>query len=69
MAQGVSMNEAKVREILKGWIQPDDSLYCLGHYIEWKRSDEYVKMDDRITGFTADELKAIAWWMEHKDRA
>ena len=60
------MTEERAREILGDVIiRPDNSLYCLGHYISWKpgrgRRQSKACLDD---DFTADELEAIAWWMQ-----
>lgn len=59
-----TMNEARAREILGGWIDKSDSgLFCLGYYIAWTPGEEKATLDDE---FSAEELEAIAWWMRHK---
>ncbi len=56
------MNETRAREILGDTVQPDYSLYCLGHYTHWTPGDKDATLDCQ---FTADELEAIAWWMRN----
>lgn len=56
------MNEQKTREILKDAIQPDGSLYCLGHYMAWTPGSKTITLDDE---FTLEELEAIEWWMRN----
>ena len=57
------MDEQETRRILGDTIEPDGSLYCLGHYKQWNLADETVCLD---CSFTAEELEAIAWWMRRK---
>lgn len=59
------MNEEKARKILAEWVQPDGTLFCLGHYTAWPAAGgkEHAVLDAE---FTADELEAIAWWMRNK---
>ena len=59
------MDEKKARKILGDWIQGDETLFCLGHYIAWPSCGDKseVCLDDK---FHADELEAIAWWMRNK---
>lgn len=56
------MTEQRAREILGDTIQPDGSLYCLGHYTAWKHEHDTITLDCH---FTVDELEAIAWWMRN----
>ena len=56
------MDRQEAEKILSGTIQPDNSLYNLGHYICWDIGDEEVTLDCR---FSADELEAIVWWMRN----
>ena len=56
------MNEQRAREVLGDIIQPDGSLYCIGHYIAWTKGDTSVCLD---CNFDADELEAIVWWMQN----
>jgi hypothetical protein len=58
------MNEEQARRILGADIQPNDNLYCLGRYLSWETSDKEATLDAQ---FTADELEAIAWWMQNKN--
>lgn len=57
------MDEEKARRILKGWIQPDNGLHCLGTYIAWTPGNgEEACLDGT---FSAEELEAVVWWMVH----
>jgi hypothetical protein len=58
------MNEEQARAILGESVEPDGSLFNLGHYIAWDKDSDEVTLDCR---FTADELEAIAWWMRNMD--
>ena len=57
------MDEEAARKILKGYIEEDGGLYCLGHYLAWSPGDDDICLDCR---FSADELEAIVWWMRNK---
>ena len=59
------MTEERAREILGDAIQSDGSLYRIGGYIEWLTFRKSVVLDSE---FTAEELKAIAFWMEKHGR-
>ena len=54
------MNEKKAREILANYITADNSLYCVGHWLNWTPGRLTVEMDST---FEPDELEAIAWWV------
>jgi len=54
------MNEERAREILAKAIQPDGSLYDLGHYLNWDKGSGEITLDD---GFAIEELEAIVWWV------
>lgn len=56
------MNKEKAQEILKDYIQPDGSLFCLGHYLSWSPSDKTITLDCE---FDAEELEAFIWWMRN----
>lgn len=60
------MNEAEARRILGDTVQPDDSLFCLGHYTCWRPDDTEIVLDDR---FSVEELEAMVWWMRNKSVA
>lgn len=47
---------------LAAYIQPDGGLYCLGRYLSWSPGDKQITLD---SDFTASELSAIVYWMEH----
>lgn len=55
------MDKQEAREILGNIIQPDGSLYNLGHYISWELEEECITLDDR---FSVHELEAIVWWIK-----
>jgi len=61
------MNEQKAREVLGDWINKDDSLSELkiGFHVAWFPC---VEPETCILNgdFTAEQLKAVAWWMENK---
>lgn len=59
------MNEKRAEFILRRWIQPDDTLFCLGQYVSWPYANDKkeICLD---ANFSADELEAIAWWMRNK---
>uniref|UniRef100_A0A6H2A3X9 Uncharacterized protein n=1 Tax=viral metagenome TaxID=1070528 RepID=A0A6H2A3X9_9ZZZZ len=60
------MDEAKVKKILeKGAFQEDEDggLYSLESYLRWNVDDSEACLDGY---FTADDLEAIAWWMNKK---
>jgi len=50
----------KYKEI-STYIQPDGTLYCLGHYIHWTPGDQKITLDCE---FTLEELKEIIHYME-----
>jgi len=59
------MDEKKARRILGDWINKDNSLDCKGSdhykYLSWGGGE--VCLDDY---FTAEELRAMSWWMRNK---
>ncbi len=60
------MDEKKARAILKGHINPDDSLGMGGHlgYIEWVSDiPDTITLDGE---YSIEELEAILWWMKNK---
>lgn len=57
------MTEAKAREVLGTDIQPDNSLHNSGVYTHWNVKYPYSATLDG--DFSALELRALAWWMEH----
>ncbi len=56
------MTEDDARRILQDFIQPDNSLYCLGHYLCWPNYKGTVTLDD---DYTVEELDAIVWWVRN----
>lgn len=52
-------------EVLRGSIQPDGSLANSGWYLHWKPGDAEATLDGT---FTAEELRAIADYMERVTR-
>ena len=56
------MNEEIARDVLHEFIQPDNGLFNLGHYLAWTPGDDEIVLDD---GFTVDELEAIVWWIRN----
>ena len=60
------MNEKKARKILGDWIQGDETLFCLGHYIAWPSPSDDKERIVLDAQFSLDELEAIAWWMRNK---
>jgi len=60
------MNEQKAREILGSAIngpqQKKEGLSNLGWYLHWEPGKSSATLDG---DYTAEELKAIAWWMEN----
>jgi hypothetical protein len=61
------MNEQKVREILKDAISIEDNRLIPGNCYSqsWYPGDKTINIDGE---YTADELKAMAWWMENKNK-
>lgn len=57
------MDEATARLRLKHCIQPDNRLYNLGAYISWNLGEQFITLDGDY--FDAEELEAIAWWMQN----
>lgn len=57
------MKEEQVKEILRAYINKT-GLYSLGDYLSWEYGDSEAILDGR---FTAEELEAIAWWMNNKN--
>jgi len=57
------MNEKKAEKILKDWACEDGSLHDSVKYLNWYKGNKIILLDG---DFTAEELKAIAWWMENK---
>ena len=55
------MTEEKARQVLGGWIVGGKDILV----IEGTRADGTVCLDGHAV-YSADELKAIAWWMENK---
>jgi hypothetical protein len=60
------MDEARARKILGDIIQPDDSLSKGTDYVFWKPWETGVAEVELDAFFSADQLKAMAWWMENK---
>ena len=62
------MNEQKAREILGGWIQPDNSIeHKDGENVVFWHPLAIPRITD-ITGemhLTANDLESIAWWMRN----
>lgn len=56
------MNEERAREILGTRIQ-EDGLYDAGWYLGWTNTKKFATLDGE---FSAEELEAIAWWMQNK---
>lgn len=57
------MNEQLARQVLGETIQSDGSLSNRLQYIDWEVGDNTVVLDSN--DFTADQLIAIAWWMNN----
>jgi len=57
------MDEDKAREILGDSIQPDDSLFSCGWYVQWRKHNSTAVLHGE---FDAEDLEAIAWWMRNK---
>ncbi len=55
------MNEKLAKEILCNNIGKNGEIY--GIYFSWRVGDKEACLDG---DFTAEELKAIAWWMKNK---
>lgn len=60
------MNEKEAIEILKDALREDNSLLCVGTYIEWPLLGNInaVCLDG---GFSIKELEAIVWWSKNKE--
>ncbi len=58
------MNEKRAREILKEYIQPNNSLNHLLYDIAWVPGWNEVQING---GLTLNELEAIAWWMRYNN--
>jgi len=59
------MTEKQAREILGDMIRGDGGLISDFDFVHWDTDQSTAELDGP---FTADELQAIAWWMEHKHR-
>lgn len=63
------MDEQKAREVLRGFIRPDDSLHddgdCWVYWPDPTGSEGQIHIDGRLI---ADELEAMAWWIRNKAR-
>jgi hypothetical protein len=56
------MDEAKAREILGEWIQPDGSLREDGRWLHWNIGQDIMTLEGY---FVIDELRAIVYWIDH----
>ena len=60
------MDEKKARKILGKWVQPDETLFCLGQYLAWPSAGDDKEEICLDANFSAEDLEAIAWWMRNK---
>ena len=61
----LEMDEKKAREILGETILPNDNLFDLHNYIDWKTFQHDISLDGI---FEPEDLEAIAWWMKNKGK-
>lgn len=60
------MDIEEANRILKDKIRrKDNSLYCVNPYLSWSPDDDVAIIDGE---FTADELEAIACWMQNNGK-